>query len=306
MALVLHPTAAEVAAQSRPYTVQLWASYEHLPRSYAWYVNGSLRKEGTDIATNGAYYVNGPTITFSNLPVTVRVDVVRDSDGVTVSDTYTTADLRPAPTTTISLVKQEDGVPITNQIQPMSPWTVGVPGENVVSLGWSYGAQGYSSRSDVIIRIHSKDVTDYIDNISLDWGDGTVETIDCNNLPEVLIDRAHTYTATSGSQTVQITPYKPDGSTGAPDAMAISLSSDVTGFLANQYRIVEYQDQLGFREISVVGWRDIEGEPQTLSLYNHRKGHAFYHMLQLRYTDVTGIPKNTSALSNPSSVGPWS
>lgn len=301
MSVAISPTVVTVDAAMKPYAVVLSAAIDFTAADYVWTVDGNAVYAGF----GGSGTLPGPAVTFAARPRVIRIDVVRQSDSVVETDTYTTADQRPTPSISISLLAQKDGVPITSSAKPMSPAVAPVAGETMVDLAWSYGAEGQPSCSDVAIRVLAADEADLVDYVRIDWGDGSWEDIDCFASPQTAFDRLHTYTDTTGSVTITGTIYKAVGGTNPPGNLGVDIPTDATGWRTSQYKITRYQDQMGFKETAVVGWRGITGEASAFRMYGIRRQHTYYFQLQLREVDPTGRPLNTSSRSNPSSVGPW-
>jgi len=301
MSVTISPTVAAVNAADKPYAPTLSAAIDFEAADYVWKVNGNTVYAGY----GGSGTLPGPVVSFSALPKTVRLDVVRLADSVTESDSYTTADQRPAPTSSIELLEQRDGVPITDSVVPMTLGVSSVADEDQVDMMWSYGAEGEDSRSDVFVKIEASDETNFLDFVRVDWDDGNVEDFDTFGHAQTSFDAYHTYTDTTGGKTITATPYNTLGNPNSGDTLGVSIPTDATGWRASQYKITQYQDQLGFRETAVVGWRGITGEASAFRMYGKRRTHTYYFHLQLREVDPTGRPVNTSARSAISSVGPW-
>jgi hypothetical protein len=301
VSVTISPTVGTVNAADKPYAVTLSATIDFTAADYVWTVDGNDIYAGY----GGSGTLPGPAVTFDAKPKTVLLTVVRQSDSVVETDTYTTADQRPAPSISVSLLTQKDGVPITDSIKPTAPTVTPVAGETQVDVGWSYGAAGQNSRSDVAIRVSAADETGLIDFVRIAWGDGNWEDVDGANAHQLAFDLNHTYTSTTGSITITGTVYRGVGGSNTPGTLGVTIPQDATGWRASQYKITRYQDQLGFKETAVVGWRGITGEAAAFRMYGMRRQHTYFFQVQLRETDPTGRPLNTSSRSDPSSVGPW-
>lgn len=307
MAITISPAKAAVDAAAKPYVGSMTATLDFQPASYAWYADGVMVHFGVAWTSSGpgVYTIPGPDITFAAAPKTVRADV-QPVSGAMQSAQYTTADQRTPAAVTTTLVRQKNGVPIVSgETIPMTPWATPIPGQTQISLGWSHGAQGEASRADIIVRVAGHDEAGGISKVNINWGDGSDEDVGCENVSDVLFDHGHTYSGTTGNLTVTSTLYNRGAVAGAVGILPVTIPTDATGWRSSQYRLQEYQDQVGFRSVAVVGWRGITNDPKTFTLYNKRRGHTFNYQLQLREVDTTGRPLLTSALSAVASAGPW-
>jgi len=307
MTVTISPTVAAINAQDKPYTASFSGLLDFVPESYEWYVGGHLRLIGsiyTDLGA-GAYSIPGPVYTFCHLPAVVLLRV-KTGAGVFQQATYTTANQCPAPDTSITLLAQRDGVPIVDGVSvPTTPLASAVAGESKVDVLWTYGVVGASPQSRVSISVVASNKSDLVDTISVDWGDGNTDVFDQNAVTDAEQSARHTYTGVTGALTITASQHDPDGVLVDSDTRAIIIPADATGFYAQQYRIIQYQDQAGFREVCPVGWRPIVSAEQAIRLYNMRRGHQYHYMLQLREVDTTGRPVRTTLRSAESLVGPW-
>jgi hypothetical protein len=307
MALTIAPTVAVVNAETKPYDVALAALADFLPSYYVWYDNGKAVHSGTSYTVvPGGYRIGGPQAAFPADPRVIHVDCVHAVGGAIESDEYTTDDQRPPPSLTVVLTEQKNGVPITDLItQPTTPVTAGVPGTTDIDLTWTPEASGRPAQADIAIEVDARDEADLVDWVRIEWGDGQHTDVECVCVSRAVINRAHTYVATTGNITITGTLHDSAGLASAAGTLGVVIPTTASRWRASQYRIGQYQNQMGFREISVVGWRGITDSSFALTFSGLRPGQTYYHKLQLRETDVTGRPVSTSAESLTASAGPW-
>ena len=306
--ITIYPIVATINAGTKPYSVDFYAELDFEPGFFVWYIDGRARYSSNDWGAGPpGYAIDGPTMSIPSAATVVRLDVYRKIGGTLETVTYTTAEQRAASSLTVTLTAQLDGKEIVHGVSvPDTPVLTPVAGTNELDITWSPIATGQDASSRVWIRVAAADQTGSISRLTVNWGDGDIDTHDYDDLRDIILDTSHEYVNTTGSKSIVAYHTTAGGDTPGPTGtLGVSITADATGWFAHQYEITKYRSQIGFMHTTPVGWRDIEDGDRDVELYDVNRVNIYYCRLRLREVDYTGRPIRVSAYSAVVSAGPW-
>jgi len=307
--ITIYPAVGTINSGTKPYEASFYAHIDFVPGTFVWFVNGVPRYAGNTHSPGplGTYAIGGPTIDISSAATTIRVDIYRAVGGALATETYTTAEQRDPASVTVSLSDQKDGNEIVHGVSiPDTPVLSPVSGVNQLDLTWSKISTGRDALSRVWLRAAVSDQTGSISRVTVDWGDGSTDNHDYDDLRDVLLDTSHNYANTTGSKSISVYHATALGQTPGPTGtLGVTITADATGWYAQQYEISRYRSHIGFQQTNPVGWREIEDNDRDVEFYDVRRANTYFCRLRLRELDPTGRPIRTSAYSAIAYTGAW-